>query len=50
MSDTVKRAMDLVSHYQDPPSEKMKGFDWRPLKDVHEDLGGLPEIPDYIHN
>ena len=48
MSDTVKRAMDLVSQYQDPPSEKMKGFDWRPLKDVQESLGGLPEIPSHV--
>lgn len=48
MSDTVKRAMDLVSKYQDPPSEKMKGFDWRPLKDVQESLGGLPEIPSHV--
>ena len=48
MSDTVKRAMDLVSKYQDPASEKMKGWDWRPLKDVQESLGGLPEIPSHV--
>lgn len=50
MSDTVKRALDLVSQYQDAKTPKMKGFNWRPLKDVHEELEGLPEIPDYIHN
>jgi hypothetical protein len=48
MSDTVKRAMDLVSKYQDPPSKKMEGFDWRPLRDVQESLGGLPEIPSHV--
>ena len=48
MSDTVKRAMDLVSKYQDPASKKMEGWDWRPLKDVQESLGGLPEIPSHV--
>lgn len=50
MSDTVKRALDLVSGYQDPPSEKMKGFDWRPLKDVQDELGGLGEIPGHVED
>lgn len=48
MSDTVKKALDLVSGYQDPASPKMKGFDWRPLRDVKESLGGLPEIPSHV--
>jgi len=48
MSDTVKKALDLVSGYQDPASDKMKGFDWRPLRDVQESLGGLPEIPSHV--
>jgi hypothetical protein len=50
MADGIKKALDLVSQYQDAQTPKMKGFDWRPLKDVHEELEGLPEIPDYIHN
>ena len=50
MSDTVKRALDLVSGYQDPPSKKMQGFDWRPLRDVQEDLGGLKEIPGHVED
>ena len=48
MADTVKRALDMVSRYQDPPSKKMEGFDWRPLRDVQDDLGGLPEIPSHV--
>jgi hypothetical protein len=48
MADSIKKALDLVSQYQDPPSKKMEGFDWRPLKDVREDLGGLPEIPSHV--
>ena len=50
MADTVKRALDLVSGYQDPPSNKMQGFDWRPLRDVQEDLGGMGEIPTHVEN
>ena len=50
MADTVKRALDLVSGYQDPPSKKMQGFDWRPLRDVQEDLGGMGEIPTHVEN
>jgi hypothetical protein len=47
MADT-KKAMDLVSKYQDPPSNKMQGFDWRKLRDVQEDLGGMTEIPSHV--
>jgi hypothetical protein len=50
MADIVNKALSKVATYQDPPSAKMKGYNWRPLKDVHEDLGGLPEVPDYVHN
>jgi hypothetical protein len=50
MADIVSKAMSKVAAYQDPPSKKMIGYDWRPLKDVHEELEGLPEIPDYVHN
>ena len=48
MADGIKKALDLVSQYQDPASPKMKGFDWRPLRDVQESLGGLPEIPSHV--
>jgi len=48
MADGIKKALDLVSQYQDPASTKMKGFDWRPLRDVQENLGGLPEIPSHV--
>jgi hypothetical protein len=48
MSDTVKKALDLVSGYQDPASPKMKDWNWRPLRDVQESLGGLPEIPSHV--
>ena len=37
-----------VSNYQDPPSKKMTGFDWRPLSKVHEELGGMSEIPSHV--
>lgn len=50
MSDTVKRALDMVSNYQDPKSDKMKGFEWTPLKQVQEKLEGLPEIPSHVEN
>lgn len=49
MSD-VKRALDLVSKYQDPDSHKMKGWDWRPLQDVKEQLGGIPSIPGHVED
>ena len=48
MADAVKRALDLVSGYQDPASPKMKDWNWRPLRDVQESLGGLPEIPSHV--
>jgi Inorganic Pyrophosphatase len=48
MADTVKRALDMVSRYQDPAHPKMEGFDWRPLPQVREDLEGLPEIPSHV--
>ena len=48
MADSIKKALDLVSQYQDPPSEKMKGWDWKPLSKVREDLEGLPEIPSHV--
>ena len=50
MSDTVKRALDLVSGYQDPTHPKMQGWDWQPLSKVREQLGGLPEIPSHVEN
>ena len=50
MTDSVKKALDMVSKYQDPDSPKMKGWDWRPLSAVREDLGGLPEIPSHVEN
>lgn len=37
-----------VANYQDPPSKKMTGFDWRPLSKVHEELGGMSEIPSHV--
>ena len=46
----IKKAMDLVSKYQDPPSKKMQGFDWRKLRDVQEDLGGMTEIPSHVED
>ncbi len=48
MADTVKRALDMVSRYQDPAHPKMEGWDWRPLHQVREELGGLPEIPSHV--
>jgi len=48
MADTVKRALDMVSRYQDPSHPKMEGWDWRPLHQVRDDLGGLPEIPSHV--
>ena len=48
MSDAVKRALDLVSGYQDPEHPKMKDWNWKPLRDVQESLGGLPEIPSHV--
>lgn len=50
MADTVKRALDLVSKYQDPESPKMKGWDWLPLRNVQEKLEGLPAIPPHVED
>lgn len=51
MADTVKRALDLVSRYQDPVAgNKLDRFSWRPLPNVHEDLDRLPEIPSHVEN
>ena len=51
MADTVKRALDMVSRYQDPAAgNKLDQFQWRPLPKVHEKLEGLPEIPSYVEN
>lgn len=50
MADAVKRALDLVSQYRDPETPKMKGWNWRSLRDVQEQLGGLPEIPSHVEN
>jgi len=46
----IHRALDLVSGYQDPASEKMKDWNWRPLKDVQESLGGLHSIPGHVED
>lgn len=48
MADTVKKALDMVSSYQDAPHPKMEGWNWRPLLQVREELGGLPEIPSHV--
>ena len=50
MDDTVKRALDKVSSYQDAPHPKMEGWDWQPLRKVQEQLEGLPEIPSHVEN
>lgn len=51
MADTVKRALDLVSGYQDPVAgNKLDSFQWRSLPQVHETLEGLPEIPSHVEN
>lgn len=51
MSDTVKKALDLVSGYQDPTAgNKLDSFAWRPLPKVQEQLEGLPEIPSHVEN
>lgn len=51
MADTVKRALDMVSRYQDPVAgNKLDNFQWRSLPKVHDDLEGLPEIPSHVEN
>jgi hypothetical protein len=50
MADAVKRALDLVSGYQDPAHPKMQDWNWKPLRDVQEQLGGLSEIPSHVEN
>ena len=51
MADGIKKALDLVSQYQDPvASNKLDKFSWRPLQKVHEDLDRLPEIPSHVEN
>jgi hypothetical protein len=51
MADLVNRALGKVAQYQDPVAgNKLDQFSWRRLKDVHEDLHGLPEIPSHVEN
>lgn len=50
MADLVNRALSKVSQYQDAPNAKVDRVNWRPLKDVHEELEGLPEIPGHVHD
>lgn len=51
MADTVKRALDMVSRYQDPVAgNKLDNFQWRSLPKVHDALEGLPEIPSHVEN
>ena len=51
MDDIVNKALGKVAQYQDPQSgTKLDQFAWRPLKDVHEELQGLPEIPSHVEN
>ena len=50
MADLVNRALSKVSQYQDTPNAKVDRVNWRPLKDVHEELEGLPEIPGHVHD
>ena len=58
MDDIVKKALGKVARFQDNPVAAYRDkphplvdrVNWRPLEDVHQELGGLPEIPDYIHD
>ena len=34
--------------YKDAENPKMAGFNWRPLADVHKDLGNISEIPSHV--
>ena len=38
----------IIESYEDKPHPKMTGFDWRPLRDVHRDIGGISEIPSHV--
>lgn len=44
----AKKARGGIASYEDKPHPKMTGFDWRPLKDVHRDIGGIEEIPSHV--
>ena len=48
MDDIVKKALGKVARYKDPQNPKMDDWKWRPLKDVHAELEGLPEIPSHV--
>jgi hypothetical protein len=37
-----------IASYEDKPHPKMTGFDWRPLRDVHRDIGEISEIPSHV--
>jgi hypothetical protein len=50
MADLVNRALSKVSQYQDAPEARVDRVNWRPLKDVYEELEGLPEIPGHVHD
>jgi len=48
MDDIVNKALGKVARYKDPQNPKMDDWKWRPLKDVHAELEGLPEIPSHV--
>jgi len=48
MADIVNKALSKISRYKDPQNPKMDDWKWRPLKDVHAELEGLPEIPSHV--
>ena len=50
MADLVNSALSKVAQYQDAPEARVDRVKWRPLKDVHEELEGLPEIPGHVHD
>jgi hypothetical protein len=45
----IKPPVDL-SGYQDAPAQKLHDMPWRPLADVHADLGHMSEIPSHVQH
>jgi hypothetical protein len=39
---------DEASGYQDPETQHISDWKWRPVEDVQESLGGLKEIPSHV--
>lgn len=44
----VQQALDITRGYQDPPTKHIEDWQWKPLPEVQQRLGGMREIPSHV--